>query len=169
MVNFFRIAVFSSLFILILFLSCGPGWKGYEDQYSDVGPVSLEPWEGAESVFVVIGDVRQKTPLAGLQTYDYLGLRAVSLSELIIASGASLTPEDYRYDFTATDGYNLLVKRSGDLLKLPGWEEMKKGYLYLDSRFDDLTCGWEEHPWSSALSAYQVKFLNGGTITLFLE
>lgn len=155
--------------ILALVAGCGPGWEGYEDAYSDVGPVVTAPWEGPETVFVVAGDTSVELALEGLPTYDYNGALAVSLSELIVQSGAVISPQGYRYDFTATDGYNLLVKRSDDLALLPGWDEMKQGYLYLDSRYDDLTCGWREHPWGSALSAYQVKWMNGGQITALSE
>jgi hypothetical protein len=87
------------------------------------------------------------------------------LSDLIIKSGIVADPESYRYDFTATDDYDLFIKRHEDLSLLPSWAEMTSGYLYLDSRYDDLTCGWTEHPWGGALSAYQVKWMNGGTIT----
>ena len=169
MYNFARITAFFLIFILSSIFACGPGWEAYEDQYSDLAPVSLEPWEGSQNILVVIDDVNQETPLAGLQTYDFLGVRAILLSELIIASTVSQTPEDYRFDFTATDGYNLLAKRGDDISKLPSWDDMKNGFLFLDSRYDDLTTGWEEPPWGSALSAYQVKFMNGGTITLYLE
>ena len=151
---------------LILLAGCGPGWEGYEDNYSEVVEISSEPWEGPETVFVVLDEMSVEVPLAGLRTYDYNGAPSVLLSELIIAGGIAAAPEDYRYDFTATDGYNLLKKRGDDLSLLPGWEEMKKGYLYLDSRYDDLTCGWKDHPWGSAVSAYHIKWMNGGTITL---
>ena len=78
------------------------------------------------------------------------------------------TPESFRYDFTATDGYDLYIKRYEDITLLPSWAEMTAGYLYLDPRYDDLTAGWTQHPWGSALSAYQVKWMNGGVITLMI-
>ena len=74
----------------------------------------------------------------------------------------------YNADFTATDDppYNLLVKRGGDLSLLPNWENMQHGFLYLDQ--GDLKTGWDaaEQPWGTAVSAYNVKYMNGGTIEL---
>lgn len=159
-----KIAVFTITVIFFLLSGCGPGWEGYENNYSTVEPISEEPWEGTESVFVALDDLEVEVPLKGLMTYDFNSAPSVSLSELVLAAGISQTPEDFRYDFTATDDYNLLIKRK-EFLLLPGWEEMKNGYLYLDSRYEDLTSGWVDHPWGSALSAYQVKFMNGGRIT----
>jgi len=154
------------LVVLAFGPGCGPGWEGYEDDYSAVGPVVTTPWEGDESVYVVLDAAEVQVFLAGMQTYDYQGALAVSLSDLVMNSGLAPSPESYYYDFTATDNYDLLIKRYNDPTLLPTWDEMKAGYLYWDSRYDDLTCGWTEHPWGSALSAYQVKWMNGGTITL---
>jgi len=146
--------------------ACGPGWEGYDDQYSDPGPVPAEPWEGEESIFVELADTSVEVPLAGLDTRDYLGVRAVLMADLIVASGLTPNPESYWYDFTATDGYNLFRKRYEDATLLPSWAEMTVGYLYFDARYDDLAAGWSQYPWGSALSAYQIKWMNGGTITL---
>ena len=151
---------------LALLAGCGPGWDEYQDHYSPAGPVITEPWSGPESVFIVLDDAQVEVLLEGMQTYDYQGALAVSLSDLVIQSGLTPNPESFRYDFTATDGYDLFIKRYEDISLLPSWQEMLKGYLYWDTRYDDLTAGWTEHPWGSALSAYQVKWMNGGTITL---
>ncbi len=151
---------------LFLPLGCGPGWEGYEDRYSDAGPIPSEPWDGPQSVFVAFEDMNVEVFLEGMETCDFHGAPAVRLSELIIKSGLTNEPENFRYDFTATDGYNLFIKRHDDLSLLPGWDEMKSGYLYEDARYDDLAAGWTEHPWGSALSAYQIKLMDAGTITL---
>jgi hypothetical protein len=164
MKNIYRLAVL--LFALALVPGCGPGWDGYKNGYSSVGPVPSTPWAGDESVYVVLDQTSVQVFLAGMTTHDYLGARAVSLSELVERSGLTETPETFRYDFTATDGYDLLRKRYSDPTLLPGWDEMKGGYLYFDSRYDDLTAGWTTYPWGSALSAYLVKWMNGGSITL---
>lgn len=161
-----RFAITAIFVLALLAAACGPGWEGYEDNYSEPGPVSSEPWAGDEVVFVVLDDVEVEVPLLGLETRDYLGVAAVLLSDVIVQSGLTPNPESFRYDFTATDGYDLFVKRYEDITLLPSWAEMTAGYFYFDSRFDDLTTGWAEHPWGSALSAYQVKWMNGGTITL---
>lgn len=154
------------LFCATVPLSCGPGWEGYENNYSKPSAPNLGPWEGDEFVYVALGEDQIKVDLAGMQTHDYNGAPAVLLSDVIIQSSITTEPEKYRYDFTATDGYDLLIKRYNDVSLLPSWEEMKNGFLYRDSRYDDLTCGWTKHPWGSAESAYNVKYMNGGTITL---
>ena len=148
----------------LLLLGCGEGWEAYEKQYDTSGDQAPgEPWEGPETVFIVLGILEVETPLAGIETSEFSGVGAVRLSDLIQTSGITASPEDYRYDFTATDGYNLLLKRGGDLEELPSWENMQHGFLYL---YLSLETGWEEHPWGSALSAYNVKYMDGGTIEL---
>jgi hypothetical protein len=153
-----------------LVLSCGDGWDAYRDAYNaDQGVPPGEPWVGDETVFVVLGQNEVETPLAGIVTYEFQGaggvrLAGVRLSDLIDVSGITNNPELFRYDFTATDGYNLLGKRGGDLAQLPNWKNMQKGFLYLEQ--GDLKTAWEEHPWGNAYSAYQVKLMNGGEIKL---
>jgi len=152
--------------LFLLVSSCGEGWDGYEDFYraGDTGTPG-EPWEGVESVFVVLGEQELETPLAGIDTSSFKGVAGVRLSDFIIQSGVTSEPGGYRYDFTATDGYNLLRKRDNDKSLLPGWEDMQHGFLYRTD-LGDLQVGWEEHPWGSAVSAYNVKYMNGGTIEL---
>lgn len=151
---------------LALVAACGEGWDGYKDDYAGgAAGTPGEPWEGTENVFVELGGLQVEKPLAGLDTAPFKGVAGVRLSDLILQSGITAAPEGYRYDFTATDGYNLLRKRSDDKSLLPGWEEMQHGFLYRTD-LGDLQVGWEEHPWGSAVSAYNVKYMNGGTITL---
>ena len=192
-----RAALAAILIFVLLSLACGPGWDGYSDDYSEVESSSptgddddddsasdddtgdddsgddddddVELWEGDQTVFVELADDSVEVALNTLPLRDYLGVDAVLLSELVEAGALADDPTAYRYDFTATDGYNLYVKREEDLSLLPSWDEMLGGYLYWDTRFDDLTAGWTEHPWGSAESAYQVKYMNGGTITLLPE
>ena len=148
-----------------LVLSCGDGWDAYRDDYDlDPGEPPGQPWVGDETVFVKLGATEIETPLEGIVTSDFEGIGAVRLSDLIEASGITANPQAFRYDFTATDGYNLLGKRGGDLAQLPNWENMQKGFLYLEQ--GDLKTAWEEHPWGNAYSAYQVKLMNGGEIQL---
>jgi hypothetical protein len=149
-----------------LVLSCGDGWDAYRDDYNvDPGEPPGEPWVGDETVFVRLGATEIETPLEGIVTSDFGGVGAVRLSDLIEESEITTNPEVFRYDFTATDGYNLLGKRGGDLAQLPNWENMQHGFLY-SSAPDDLSTGWEEHPWGSAISAYNLKLMNGGLIEL---
>jgi len=173
-----RMNLLSILLLLpCILLGCGEGWDAYKDAYDqEQGGTPGEPWVGDEMVFVVLGQTEVETPLEGIITADFRGFAAVRLSDLITTSGITATPEAFRYDFTATDGYNLLIKRCGNppyddnpdclaLLPLPNWENMQHGFLYR-TRLGDLETGWEEHPWGGAYSAYQVKYMNGGVIEL---
>jgi hypothetical protein len=133
-------------------------------QIKDTGTPG-DPWTGTEKVFVVLGEQEKETPLQGIATSDFKGIAAVRLSDLIDKSEITVDPDLYRYDFTATDGYNLLKKREYDKQLLPSWENMHHGFLYT-SDLGDLRVGWDEHPWGSAISAYNVKYMDGGTIEL---
>ncbi len=149
-----------------LVLSCGDGWDAYREAYNvDPGGTPGEPWEGDETVFIKLGATEIETPLAGIITSEVEGVGAVRLSDLIDASQITTNPEAFRYDLTATDGYNLLSKRGGDLAELPNWENMQNGFLYSPAP-DDLETTWQNHPWGSAISAYNVKLMNGGLIEL---
>jgi len=173
-----RTNLLSILLLVPCILSgCGEGWDAYKDLYNqDEGEPPGEPWVGDETVSIALeGGAGIETPLEGILTSDFLGAGAVRLSDLINASGITATPEAFRYDFTATDGYNLLKKRCGDppydddpdclaLLPLPNWENMQHGFLHLDQ--GDLVTDWEEHPWGGEYSAYHVQFMNGGLIEL---
>ena len=118
---------------------------------------------------MVLGDTEVEVVLEGMDQHDFNGAPAVLLSEVILQSSLADAPELYRYNLTATDGYDLLIKRYEDLSLLPSWEEMKHGYLYYDSRYDDLTSGWTKNPWGSAECAYSVKWMNHGVITLYSQ
>jgi len=152
---------------------CGEGWDAYEPFYDNTPAEDPgEPWSGPERVFVDFGGERVETFLEGIVTSGFhtsagIVIAAVRLSDLIGRSEITASPEQYRYDFTASDGYNLLRKRGGDLELLPDWENMHHGYLYT-SDIGDLTVGWDEaeQPWGSAVSAYNLKYMDGGTIGL---
>ena len=152
---------------------CGEGWDAYEAYYRNTDPGDPgEPWTGPETVFVVLGAERVETSLEGIITSGFpstsgLVIPSVLLADLVEQSGITPEPERYRYDFTAVDGYNLLRKRGGDLLLLPDWEIMHHGYLYT-SDIGDLRVGWDEaeQPWGSAVSAYNLKYMDGGVIEL---
>lgn len=165
---------FLSMLVLLpwLMLSCGDGWDAYRDIYNaPPGAPPGQPWEGDEAVWVVLGQTEVETALEGIVTSEFQGaggvrFAGVRLSDLIEASQITPNPELFRYDFTATDGYNLLGKRGNDIEELPDWENMLHGCLYYPSPSDTLTTGWEGSPWGAATSAYNVKYMNGGTIEL---
>jgi len=156
---------FVHILVLLPFvlLGCGDGWDAYQDIYNaPPGEPPGQPWEGDEAVWVVLGQTAVKTALEGIVTSDFEGIAGVRLSDLIEKSQITETPEQYRYDFTATDGYNLLAKRDGDIEELPNWENMQNGFFYR-SPTDDLEVAWDpaEQPWGSAVSAYNVRSMNG--------
>jgi hypothetical protein len=152
---------------------CGGGWDAYEPFYENTPSGNPgEPWVGPEKVLVELGAERVETALEGIETSGFhttsgLTIAAVRISDLIDRSGITPSPENDRFDFTATDGYNLLRKRGGDLSLMPDWENLHHGYLY-SSDIGDLTVGWDEaeQPWGSAVSAYNVKYMDGGVIGL---
>lgn len=156
----------------LLLFGCGSyGDYAFEYEGGDVAMVAAgEPWEGDERVWVVLGDTEIDLPLAGIAAGEFRGVSALVLAQVVRAAAVTERPEDYRYDFTATDDYNLLVKREGDLLLLPSWEDLQHGYLYRNPD-GDLRVGWEAdfQPWGSAVSAYRLKYMNGGTIELLLS
>jgi len=168
-----RAALLMALCAAVLGSGCGEGWDAYAPFYTnrpteDPG----EPWIGPERVFVELGGERVETFLEGIETSGFrtgsgLVIAAVRLSDFIDRSGITEAPELYRYDFTAVDGYNLLLKRGGDLQKMPDWENLHHGYLYLEDA-GGLTVGWDEaeQPWGSAVSAYNVKYMDGGAMGL---
>ena len=167
-----RPAAVVCLLVLAICSGCGEGWDAYRDYYREVqGGEPGQEWSGPERVFVVLGVEQVETSLQGIVTAGFptssgLVISSVRLSDLIEKSEVTPAPDPYRYDFTASDGYSLLKKRgSKDLL--PNWENLHDGYLYV-SEVGDLRVGWDEdrQPWGSALSAYNVKAMDGGTIEL---
>ncbi len=150
-------------------VACGE-FDDYRFEYARAADVPRgavgEPWQGSEAVRLTLAPVTIDLPLAGTPSVDFLGEPAVQLDGLVRSSQLTANPERYRYDFTATDGYNLLAKR-GRLDLLPSFADLAHGYLYrhIDG---DLRVGWldSEQPWGSAVSAYRVKSMNGGQVTL---
>ncbi len=160
----------ASLTLALFVMGCG-SFDDYAFLYEGPGDVAEivagEPWAGEEWVNVVLGEESRVVALAGLPATFFRGAPAVVLVEVVATAGLTAAPEDFRYDFTATDDYNLFIKRDEDLSLLPSWEDMQHGYLYRNPD-GDLRVGWEEdfQPWGSAVSAYRLKYMNGGTIEL---
>ena len=169
----FLLACLLSAFLWGGVSGCGEGWDAYSQYYTNTDPGDPgEPWEGPEKVFVVLGLEQVETFLEGIVTSGFpsssgLVIPGVLLADLVEASGITPDPEPYRYDFTASDGYNLLRKRGDDLALLPDWENMHHGYLYVSDQ-GDLRVGWDEaeQPWGGAVSAYNMKYMDGGVVEL---
>ena len=152
---------------MVLAVGCGPGFEGYSRLYQEPdASLPGKPWAGKEVVWLQLDEEEREVPLAGLPTTELNGAAAVPLTAVVEAAGIVAKPERYRYNFTATDGYDLLVKRGGPE-GLPGWTEMGIGVLYLHPA-GDLRVAWDRslQPWGSALSAYRIKLMDRGRITL---
>ena len=158
-----------SLALPLLFCGCGgPGFDGYRELYPDPdGGEPGAPWAGTESVLLVRAGEQREVLLAGLPTVALEGAAAVGLAQVVEAAALTDHPAGHRFNFTASDGYDLLRKRNDDLTLLPRWAELQIGVLYRHPA-GDLRVTWdrERQPWGSALSAYLVKAMDGGTITL---
>lgn len=157
------------ILLAVLGCGCGPGFPGYEQLYPDEEETARpgEPWQGDESVRVALEGEERVVQLAGLAVVDLEGAPAVPLVAVVQTAGFDVALEACRFDLTATDGYNLLRKRDGDVDKLPGWAELRLGVLYRHPD-GDLRVTWdrERQPWGSALSAYLIKWMNGGLLTI---
>jgi hypothetical protein len=147
---------------------CG-SFEDYRFQYAAVDAADVAagaPWAGPERVTVALDPAAVEVPLAGLVAATFRDAPAVPLQTLVAAAALTDEPQRYRYDLTASDGYDLLVKR-GAVELLPSWDDLAHGYLY---RADDgdLRVGWEAdaQPWGGAVSAYRVKYMDGGRVTL---
>lgn len=149
--------------------ACG-SFEDYRFQYyavADAADVTAgAPWVGAERVIVALDAAEVEVPLAGLVAASFLDAPAVPLQAVVAAAGLTTEPDRYRYDFTATDDYDLLAKR-GAVELLPSWEDLGHGWLYRAAD-GDLRVGWEAaaQPWGGAVSAYRVRAMNGGRVTL---
>lgn len=163
----------SAALVFTLLLTAMGGCGGYDDyRFQYESDATLEdapvgsPWAGPERISVALGDATRDVALDGMPTVIFADVPAILLADLIRAAEVTERPEDFRYDFTASDDYNLLAKR-GSVDLLPEWEDLKAGYLYraVDG---DLRVGWDpdRQPWGSAVSAYRVKYMDGGIITL---
>jgi hypothetical protein len=130
----------------------------------DINPL----WRGMETVTVSMDTERITVNLKGLPLYEFKGKNAVRLSEVIQQAGITNKPEDYFYNFIATDGYSLkalLINEKRDT-GLPPWEDMERGYLYESASYE-LMVGWEEDTIGGDYGGcYQVKYMDGGTIEI---
>lgn len=145
--------------------ACGPGFDGYRSLYAtpDAGPPG-EPWTGPEWVAVSLDGETSDVPLAGLPTVALDDAQAVPLQQVVSAAGLLAAPDRWRYNLVAADGYDLLGKR-GTAELLPSWSELAAGVLYRHPQ-GDLRVGWDpaRQPWGAAVSAYRVKWMDGGRI-----
>ncbi len=128
----------------------------------------LRYWRGEETVSVKHGDDSVIVPLKGLQVRTYKEKDAVLLSDIVTKSALTDAPENYFYNLIASDNYSLArgIVMGGWDTGLPPWEDMQKGYFYKSPTYDLLT-GWESDTIGGRIGqAYNVKYMNGGTIEL---
>ena len=129
-------------------------------------------WRGDEEVTVTLGSASVVAPLKGLPVYLYKGKEAVLLSDIIEKAVVTDHPEDYYYNFIASDGYSLErgIILGGWGTGLPPWSDMEKGYFY-ETTCCGLSVGWDPDTIGGEIgqysdSCYNVKYMDGGTIEI---
>jgi hypothetical protein len=125
-------------------------------------------WRGDESVFVKHADQSVVVPLKGLPVRTFKAKDAVLLSDIVEKSALTSTPEIYFYNLIASDNYSLArgIVLGGWGTGLPPWADLQQGYLY-DSPTYELLTGWASDTIGGRIgNAYNVKYMNGGTIEI---
>ncbi len=125
-------------------------------------------WRGEETVSVKHGDATVVVPLKGLPVRSFKAKDAVLLSDIVNKSALTDAPGNYFYNLIASDNYSLArgIVLGGWGTGLPPWTDMQKGYFY-DSPTYELLTGWESDTIGGRIGqAYNVKYMNGGTIEL---
>lgn len=129
-------------------------------------------WRGDEEITVTLGSASVVAPLKGLPVYLYKGKEAVLLADVVEKSDVTDDPEDYYYNFIASDGYSLErgIILGGWGTGLPPWNDMQKGYFY-ETQCCGLTVGWDPDTIGGEIgqysdSCYNVKYMDGGTIEI---
>jgi len=129
-------------------------------------------WRGDEEVTVTFGTSSAVVPLKGLLIYLYKGKEGVLLADVVEKSEVTDHPEDYYYNFIASDGFSLErgIILGGWGTGLPPWSDMEKGYFY-ETTCCGLSVGWDPDTIGGQIgqysdSAYNVKYMNGGTIEI---
>lgn len=125
-------------------------------------------WRGEETVSVKHAEQSVVVPLEGLQVRTFKAKDAVLLSDIVDKSALTDTPEDFFYNLIASDDYSLAmgIMFGGWGTGLPPWTDMQKGYFY-DSPTYELLTGWESDTIGGRIGqAYNVKYMNGGTVEL---
>ncbi len=128
-------------------------------------------WIGEEYVYVKLGETSVTVPLQGMQTTGVNDRAVVNLAEVIEKADVVEDPENYFYNFIASDGYSLraLLINEKRGTGLPPWQDMQKGYLYASESYE-LVAGWEEGTLGGTHGGcYNAKYMNGGTIQLLEE
>jgi len=125
-------------------------------------------WRSDETVTVKHGDESADVALKGLQVRTFKEKDAVLLSDIVDKSALTNEPENFFYNLIASDNYSLArgIVVGGWDTGLPPWSDMQKGYLYQSPTYELLT-GWESDTIGGRIGqAYNVKYMNGGTIEL---
>jgi hypothetical protein len=134
-------------------------------------------WTGTETVSVATPDGTVPVALNGLPAFtwndpeDGVDKPAILLSTVVNAAFAkkAFDPADYKYNFAATDGYNVLNQKfDGDYRALPAYDQLAQGWFIAyedeDTGNADLRVIWDE-----ALNfpkSLGVKLMNGGSIQM---
>ncbi|MCP4714312.1 MAG: hypothetical protein GY868_04270 [Deltaproteobacteria bacterium] len=128
-------------------------------------------WRGDEFVYVKLDEETVAVQLRGLPTCEVKGRATVGLVTAVLEAELVDNPEDYFYNFIASDGYSLraLLVNEKRNTGLPPWQDMQKGYLYASETYELMT-GWEADTIGGAYGGcYNAKHMHGGTIELLEE
>ena len=134
-------------------------------------------WTGNETIIVSTPDGPVTVELNGLPAFtwndpdDGLDKTAVYLSVVVeqAFSGKEFDPADYKYNFLASDGYNILSQKlDGDYRALPSYADLEKGwfieYEEEGGKYIDIEVVWDD---SLGFSNFMgAKMMDGGTIEM---
>ena len=136
-----------------------------------------DTWTGDETVTISTPEGDVDVDLNGLAAFawtdpeDGVVKQAVLVSTVVEAAFAAkdFDPADYKYNFIATDDYDILaMKADGDFRILPSYEQLAQGWFYEyvdeDTSLTDIQVFWDE---DLGLPGYMgAKLMNGGTIQM---
>ena len=128
-------------------------------------------WDGDESVVIATPDGNVEVDLNGLPAFiwtdpeDQTDKQAVLVKTVFDeALAKDFDVADYKYNFVATDGYNILTwKLDGDYRQLPAYDDLPLGW-FIPYEDDDLRVIWDES--LEFPGFFSTHSMNGGTIEM---
>ena len=134
-------------------------------------------WPGAQTVTIVTPDGDQTVSLTGLPMTEYTDpdsgdtYPAVAVQDVVDLAFAAkdFDPADYKYNFIATDDYDVLSKKlDGDYRPLPSYDNLALGWFIeydeTGEKYTDIEIVWDASlGFESFLGA---KMMDGGTVEM---
>ncbi|MHA1568930.1 MAG: hypothetical protein ACTSXZ_05630 [Alphaproteobacteria bacterium] len=147
-----------------------------DDDIADDDTVATT-WEGDQTLVITTPDGDVPVDLNGLPAFtwndpeDQTDKSALLVSDVVAAAfaGKDFDPEDYKFNFIASDGYNILSKKlEGDYRGLPAYGDLDMGWFIEyeedDSKYIDIRVIWDEDlGYENFMGA---KMMDGGTIEM---